>query len=421
MRTKDTLSRKRTKWLTLAIAFVMTATAVISVIPNDVASDDADGGTYALGAVPGYTGIPDTSWYNSGTTNFNISNADQLAGLARLVNDGEDFSGRSVHIDNDIDLSCYGAENTAFNNGKGWIPIGQNTSVFRGIFNGGDHEITGLYMNDMSAGYGGLFGSVNASDGGYIQNLGVLGTVIIGNGIAGGIAGRYTTLGGMMEMSGCHFEGTVSGTFCVGGIVGRVDDTQTMYGSITGCYSAGEIIVRSTSSLIYVGGIAGQLVGAASIQGCYSTSMIAVSSAATGADVNVGGIAGNMSSSLSFVDHCAALNPSVTVACDVTAVVSIGRVAGYLYPFSSHLDNNVAFNGMKVSVNGVGTPIDDGSGSTVDGSSATVSAINSTNYFYNLFNGSYYYYWVYVALEEGGVLPSNHCGIAHTPLWLRTG
>ena len=34
----------------------------------------------------------DTSWYNDNDTSFTISSGEQLAGLASLVNDGNDFS-----------------------------------------------------------------------------------------------------------------------------------------------------------------------------------------------------------------------------------------------------------------------------------------------------------------------------------------
>ena len=53
--------------------------------------------------------FPDTSWYNETDTVFTISTADQLAGLAQLVNGGVDsFEGKTIILGNDIDLSDYG-------------------------------------------------------------------------------------------------------------------------------------------------------------------------------------------------------------------------------------------------------------------------------------------------------------------------
>ena len=37
----------------------------------------------------------DTSWYDSGEKNFEIDTAAELAGLAKLVNGGETFAGKS--------------------------------------------------------------------------------------------------------------------------------------------------------------------------------------------------------------------------------------------------------------------------------------------------------------------------------------
>ena len=65
----------------------------------------------------------DTGWYDahSGDTNFTITSAAQLAGLAQLVNHGDaatrnapfNFTGKTVTLGADIDLS-----------GHYWVPIG---------------------------------------------------------------------------------------------------------------------------------------------------------------------------------------------------------------------------------------------------------------------------------------------------------
>ena len=54
----------------------------------------------------------DTSWYTGGGP-YSISTGAQLAGLAALVNAGEDFSGKTVLLTQDIDLGA-----------KEWMPIG---------------------------------------------------------------------------------------------------------------------------------------------------------------------------------------------------------------------------------------------------------------------------------------------------------
>mgnify|MGYP000459472738 FL=1 len=52
----------------------------------------------------------DTSWYTSapGASEYHISTAEQLAGLAQLVNTAPgttNFAGKTFYLDNDIDLS----------------------------------------------------------------------------------------------------------------------------------------------------------------------------------------------------------------------------------------------------------------------------------------------------------------------------
>ena len=47
-----------------------------------------------------------TSWYNKNETTFEISTAEDLAGLAKLVNDEtDDFSGKTITLTQPIDLN----------------------------------------------------------------------------------------------------------------------------------------------------------------------------------------------------------------------------------------------------------------------------------------------------------------------------
>ena len=55
-----------------------------------------DNGSTGGDSVPGNTGTPSTAWYtaNPSAVNFTISSANDLAGLAEIVNAGtDDFSG----------------------------------------------------------------------------------------------------------------------------------------------------------------------------------------------------------------------------------------------------------------------------------------------------------------------------------------
>lgn len=107
------------------------------------------------------------TWYNTTDTEFHLKTAEDLAGLAFLVNyvDGttqgahrDSFAGKTIYLDNDIDLSGYK-----------WSSIGSAgmlngaSYAFSGTFDGQGHTISGLYCFDENGyihGTGGLFGYV---------------------------------------------------------------------------------------------------------------------------------------------------------------------------------------------------------------------------------------------------------------------
>ena len=52
-----------------------------------------------------WSGETDTTWYKDTTTEFVLTTAEQLAGLAKLVDEGNTFEGKTIKLDNDIDLN----------------------------------------------------------------------------------------------------------------------------------------------------------------------------------------------------------------------------------------------------------------------------------------------------------------------------
>ena len=74
-----------------------------------------------------------TDWYNNTDTEFTLTTADQLAGLAQLVIDGNNFSGKTIKLGDDIDLA-----------GKNWTPIGGETKAFYGTFDGGNFSVKNM-------------------------------------------------------------------------------------------------------------------------------------------------------------------------------------------------------------------------------------------------------------------------------------
>lgn len=89
-----------------------------------------------------WDGTADTSWYNDTDSEFEITTAEQLAGLAELVDNGNTFAGKTIKLGNDI---CLGGEQDTpihFN------PIGHSSGAksFNGMFDGQEYEISNLYM-----------------------------------------------------------------------------------------------------------------------------------------------------------------------------------------------------------------------------------------------------------------------------------
>lgn len=95
---------------------------------------------------------PDTTWY-SANKNATITTKEQLAGLAKLVNNGT-FKAETVALGADIDLSGYV-----------WIPIGTEESPFKGTFKGGQTDKTGKFTSYAISGLNGdLFDVVKSGN-----------------------------------------------------------------------------------------------------------------------------------------------------------------------------------------------------------------------------------------------------------------
>ena len=173
---------------------------------------------------------------------YTVTSADGLMNVAKLVNGGK--TDINITLDKNIDLT-----------GKDWTPIGTDyDNSYKGTFDGGGHTITGLAVttNDQ---FVGLFGYLNRA--GTVKNVVMEGIQITSNhmfGCTGGVVG-YSW--GTIE--NCSVSGSVSGTDCVGGVVG-----SQKAGSIIGCSSSAT--VKGTH---YVGGVAGEKWG--TMIACYAT------------------------------------------------------------------------------------------------------------------------------------------------------
>ena len=175
---------------------------------------------------------------------YTVTSADGLMNIAKLVNGGK--TDINITLTADIDLT-----------GKDWTPIGTNyENRYKGTFDGGGHTIKGLTVttNDQFVGLFGYLDRAGTVKNVVMENIQITSNHVLMSGNTGGVVG-YSW--GTIE--NCSVSGSVSGTNCVGGVVG-----SQKAGSIIGCSSSA--IVKGTR---YVGGVAGEKQG--TMTACYAT------------------------------------------------------------------------------------------------------------------------------------------------------
>lgn len=223
------------------------------------------------------------SWYNKSQTEFNISTNKELAGMAYLINNGyTDFSGKTIKITGDIDLS-----------GKRWLSAGNSDShCFKGIFDGQNYMIKGLCIgrqNDNQQYYG-FFGNLNNSE---IRNTKLQGEVIVINPVYTGNSSVSHDVGGLAgysssssiencrcEMPIKYYRNIQKGGYVnqihVGGLLGKCTGTTIKYCSHEGdisCIQAPIIAGNYAPGRPYIGGLVGDCSGS-EIEYCENVSSI---------------------------------------------------------------------------------------------------------------------------------------------------
>jgi len=362
------------------------------------------------------------SWYtaNPKAANFTISTAEELAGLAQIVNgtlenkigrnpinkiiaplvqivnktsgqklERDNFTGKTITLAGNIDLSQY----------NNWVPIGNFTydtlSKFSGTFDGGGYVINNLTINRPGTDRQGLFGAVVE---GNVKNLGLDDVKIHGRNRVGSIAGTVQN----SSITNSYFGGAVKGDSLVGGLAGLIRDN----GSVTNSYSTGAV-----SGNGFVGGVAGFIRDASSVINSYSTGIVvgrdnvggvvgfirnngrvttSYSAGAINGVSNIGGVAGHISNNSSvansysagavsgndfiggvagFVRDTSSVNNSYSISMVNSTGNFAGGIAGSIDK-RSRVANSVALNPV---VNGIGTDV----GRVVGGFSASVLSNNA--------------------------------------------
>ena len=280
-----------------------------------------------------WDGTADTSWYNETNTELEISTAEQLAGLAELVNNGNNFSGKTIMLTADILLNDTSDwenwENSAPANT--WTPIGNWPNLFSGTFDGQGHTVSGIYINSENYYYHGLFGYNE----GTIKNIGVTESYIKGIHYVGGVCGRNDA----GTISNCYNSGTVNGNSYVGGVCGQNSGS----GTFSNCYNSGTVKGTGESNT-YIGGVCGQNSGSGTFSNCYNSGTVK----GTGESYSyIGGVCGYNFRSTGTFSNC---YNSGTVSGTGESYSYIGGVCGYNFRSTGEFSN--CYNSGTVSGTG---------------------------------------------------------------------
>ena len=244
--------------------------------------------TYAENGLPtlknvGGTQSSDLPVWMTSTNTIYIYTAADLAQLATDVNGGNNMSGKTVLLMNDIDLSAY----------ANWTPIGRfappdDMLPFSGVFDGQGYSITGLKISGNEEARG-LFGYTHLAT---IRNVVIRNPEIQGGDKVGALVGHqaYSSEG----IENCAvIGGKIQGSNRAGGLVGNMEESP-----IKNCYTTCEVIATD----YHAGGIVGAHKVGSGLENCYATGNVS--------GPNSGGIAGRARN----VERCVALGQTVTGA-----------------------------------------------------------------------------------------------------------
>lgn len=195
-----------------------------------------------------------------------IETPQELAFLAKSVNNGNSYYSKYIQVVEEIDLA-----------GKMWTPIGRNNrAAFKGNFDGSEMPIKNITVSDASNVPTGLFGHISY---GIIKNVNLKDVFLSSNIYVGAVAGKNISA----KITNCYADGFVIAGNYSGGIVGC--NSSIITDSVSNC-----VVIACEA----VGGIAGITLGDSQINNCSFLNLVSGRS-------RVGGIAGDVSGG-SFAD-----------------------------------------------------------------------------------------------------------------------
>ena len=265
------------------------------LIPEIISTNGTEGVDSVSGATYSSEGIkkavenalakstaPDCFEGGSGSADdpFIINTASQLMGFAQSVDEGENYLGKYIAIDADIDLS----------DTENWNPIGAEGAaaknldkIFAGDFNGRGHIVKGLTI-------------VTAEDSPYADESNV---------------GLFSTLRSTAKVSGVKLENVnirVAGEKVVraGGITGDITSNAVSKAEgraiVDNCSVSGSVSAETDAAMVMTGGVVGRASGNAIISYCISDTAVYSSA---GSKIAYGGGIVSMAGNDTYVLNCA--------------------------------------------------------------------------------------------------------------------
>lgn len=237
--------------------------------------------------------VKDLSSFTAGETYY-LSDYGDITRLAYLVNTGEDTTGVTFVMTNDIDMSS--------------VSNFEGIGIFKGTFLGNGYEIKNLKIKGTDS-YFGLFIGLNGAN---IKDLGLsnvtLSTTYDKNEPL--YAGSLAAISNQSTIENCYVSGgriaatnkssTYSRDGYIGGLVGTSQDS-----TINNSYSTVEVIanVNTTNSTgTFVGGFIGNIGQNATITNSYATGNVTQNGIG-----RAGGFVGNIMSNAGVIDNCYAM------------------------------------------------------------------------------------------------------------------
>jgi PGF-pre-PGF domain-containing protein len=249
----------------------------------------------------------------SGDGDGTESNPYQITTLDQLHEVRNDLNTYYVLM-NDIDASA----TVGWNSGEGFVPVGNASNKFSGLFDGQGYEISGLYIN-RSTNYVGLFGATDS--GASIKSVRLVDVDISG----------FSDVGGLIGING----GEITNSSSSGNVVsGNAGSSGSRIGGIAGSNDGGTIANSSSSGIVstpasWAGGLVGENNG--TISNSYSTADVSGDSyvgGLVGENLGSGGITGSYATGNITGDWYAAGGLVAVNKGEITNSYCIGNVDG---------------------------------------------------------------------------------------------